>query len=379
MPALFLHPVLSGRSISRWYRRAFSEAVELYVLSAYLRSWDPKLVINKNCRTFAFIVGRDFGITRKQACRDVLKWIPKQWKPFFLVAERIAGFHPKALFWRTKNGSCHSLVGSSNLTEAGWKTNYEANVLNKLTPNEFSLVREWLDGITERSLPITKRWIDEYEEAKPSKNARRGKHGKSLQAANAISLPSFRGQAKMLRERRAKKRQFAKVRSTLLSAIRRRAAGTITNPQFYDIFERTWVEHPSRIQGYGWQIKGLNSNFRPLCRGLVSIIDADPRERDHVVVQVIDDLKKRRVPTRRAVLSELLCHFFPADFPVADEPVTTYTRPYIKAPYGSSEGARYLLLAISLRSALASNPQYPAKDLLELDGLIWAFQDMQKP
>lgn len=194
----------------------------------------------------------------------------------------------------------------------------------------------------------------------------------------AILLPAYRDHAKILRERQAKKREFRRVRAKLLSAIRRCASGKITNPQFYDIFEATWVDHPSRIQGYGWQIKGLNSNFRRLCRGLVSIFDADPRQRDHVVVQVIDQLKKKEVPTRRAVLSELLCHFFPAHFPIANEPVSSYTRPYIKPPYGSSEGARYLHLTICLRAALARNPQYPAKDLLELDGLIWAFEDRRK-
>jgi hypothetical protein len=76
-------------------------------------------------------------------------------------------------------------------------------------------------------------------------------------------------------------------------------------------------------------------------------------------------------------LSELLCLFFPADYPVLNKPVASYARPYIKAPRGSSEGERYLHLSLSLRAALNSTPQYPAKDLLELDGLIWKIQDMK--
>jgi hypothetical protein len=98
MPTLFLHPVVSGQRIAHLYKRAFAEAVELYVLSAYLRTWDTTLKINRQCGIFAFIVGKDFGITRKQACRDVLRWLPRQRKPFFLIADGIAGFHPKALF-----------------------------------------------------------------------------------------------------------------------------------------------------------------------------------------------------------------------------------------------------------------------------------------
>jgi hypothetical protein len=72
MRELFLHPVASAKGISSLYKRAFAEAVELYVLSAYLRTWDTKLEISKGCEAFSFIVGKDFGITRKKACRDVL-------------------------------------------------------------------------------------------------------------------------------------------------------------------------------------------------------------------------------------------------------------------------------------------------------------------
>jgi hypothetical protein len=49
MHTLFLHPVVSGRHIAD-LKRAFAEALELYVLSAYLRSWDTRLKINNHCR-----------------------------------------------------------------------------------------------------------------------------------------------------------------------------------------------------------------------------------------------------------------------------------------------------------------------------------------
>ena len=150
----------------------------------------------------------------------------------------------------------------------------------------------------------------------------------------------------------------------------------ISNDTFYDILEHTWGSHASRIQGWGWQVTGRDSDFQALCRGPVSIFNADAAARDLTVLQVIDDLKTKDVPTRRALLSELLCLFFPADHPVLNKPVASYVRP-VKAPYGSTEGARYLHLALSLRAALREDPQYPAKDLLELDGLIWKVQDMK--
>jgi hypothetical protein len=41
-------------------------------------------------------------------------------------------------------------------------------------------------------------------------------------------------------------------------------------------------------------------------------------------------------------------------------------------PRGSSEGGAYIDLARKLRLALRANPAYPAKNLAELDTLIWA-------
>jgi hypothetical protein len=89
-------------------------------------------------------------------------------------------------------------------------------------------------------------------------------------------------------------------------------------------------------------------------------------------------LKKKDVPTRRALLSELLCLFFPKEYPVLNKPVSSFVRPYVKPPFGSSEGGKYLHLSLSLRAALNHSALYPAKDLLELDGLIWEHQRRTK-
>ncbi len=291
---------------------------------------------------------------------------------------KISGFHPKALFWRTKGGDCYSLIGSSNLTEAGWKTNYEANVFAKLQRQEFEAVGEWIDKISPLCVMITPGWLKNYTEAKPAMPGRPGMPGEPSFLLSEIELPTYRGQAKMVRARRDKKRKFGEIRPKLISAIRRCASGKLSDTKFYDIINDTWGDHPSRLQGWGWQVTGRTSNFRALCEGLVAILDAQPATRDLTVIRVIDRLREKRVPTRRAFLSELLCLFFPAQYPVLNEPVASYVRPCAKAPRGYTEGEKYVHLARSLRAALIDARSYPARDLLELDGLIWEFQDMQE-
>jgi cytochrome c oxidase assembly factor CtaG len=42
-----------------------------------------------------------------------------------------------------------------------------------------------------------------------------------------------------------------------------------------------------------------------------------------------------------------------------------------KAPRNSSEGANFIFLAKALRASLLQNPEHPAKNLAELDTVIW--------
>jgi hypothetical protein len=375
MAELFLHPVESGKTIESLYKMAFAEAVELYVLSAYLRSWDTTLKLNKECKEFAFIIGEDFGITRTKACTEVLAWL-RQRKPFFLVTSGISGFHPKALLWKKKNGGCHALIGSSNLTEGGRSTNYEANVHLILSAKQFDEAKRWIGKICGSAEQVSN-WLETYVEAPASRRKGKGGNG-ALNASSAVVLPSVRSSSKIIAERKSKKKQFTAIRHRLESAIRRCATGKISNPRFYEVLNDLWGDGPSRIQGWGWHVTGRDSDFKTLCGGLVSILDAEKGARDFTVLTVIDKLNEKDVPTRRALLSELLCLFFPAEYPILNKPVALYTRPYIKAPYGSTEGEKYLHLARSLRTALRSNPGHPAKDLVELDGLIWKIEDLRK-
>ena len=122
---LILHPVDGSDTLSlnALYDRAVSEAVELFIISAYLTEWKPKRNIGNECEEMLFIVGIDFGITRKDACKAVLAWLPKAMKSDFLAADRISGFHTKLVIWKTRTGDCHIVLGSSNLTQAAFSTN----------------------------------------------------------------------------------------------------------------------------------------------------------------------------------------------------------------------------------------------------------------
>jgi hypothetical protein len=95
---LILHEPNTSCHLAERYQHAFSSAVELLIVNAYLTEWDASLTLNPGCRRFRMIIGKDFGITRKSACEKVVKWLPRRLRADFLVADGIGGFHPKAVF-----------------------------------------------------------------------------------------------------------------------------------------------------------------------------------------------------------------------------------------------------------------------------------------
>ncbi|MFK3797088.1 hypothetical protein [Pseudomonas sp. NPDC088444] len=72
---LVLLPRSEGSDLQPLYHRALQVSVELYILSAYLTEWDTTVKLGPQCQSFAFIVGKDFGITRRAACEQVIKWL----------------------------------------------------------------------------------------------------------------------------------------------------------------------------------------------------------------------------------------------------------------------------------------------------------------
>jgi hypothetical protein len=102
------------------YNRALDEAQELYIATVYLMEWDVGYKLNGGCKRLVFLVGTDFGLTRKAALLHVLRWIPIRipFSFFVAVARQNGNFHPKIIAWKTHSGKCFCLIGSSNLSKA---------------------------------------------------------------------------------------------------------------------------------------------------------------------------------------------------------------------------------------------------------------------
>ncbi|MFZ6758140.1 restriction endonuclease PLD domain-containing protein [Undibacterium sp. Ji50W] len=361
------------------YQRAFKHSKELYIVSAYLTNWDVKSPLGEQCKNFRLIVGKDFGITRKKACIDVMKWLPNERRAQFLVADQVTGFHPKAVFWKEVDGTCFALVGSSNLSKAAFESNCEVNSFSEISEESFKVVKNWVAILSEKSVVVSESWLQKYVEATPPK---RPDHS-SLFADTPLFelvLPDITDKGSLerhLNHRRKRMKVFKKNRDDLESLFRKTARlqwSEETGRRFYTALNNLWEsgESGSRFQGAGWERSGRSSNFVELARSVVAVLNCDPFERDDTVSREIDRLAEKRIPTRSALFSEMLCQFFPAEFPVLNEPVRDWLKQTsFTPPRGASEGAKYIDLAIKLRSALRQSQSCAARNLAELDALIW--------
>lgn len=374
---IILHTSEQRSTLGNHYQAAFKDAVELYVVSAYLTEWDAGVKLTPACKRFRFIIGKDFGITRKNACRKVMKWLPASRKANFLVADEITGFHPKAVIWRNANGQAFMLIGSSNLSRAAFDGNVEANVLVPASEQAFEDAKAWIEWIEARSAPVSEDWLDQYVEAerKPGGSAGKRKTGRREESpVITFKLPRPSKTAQLLRDRRKQLAAYAERRNGLMQLFRSAANGKITSQQFFVELPEHWsMEKGNRLQGKGWERMGKHADLQELAASFVTILDADKRDRDDVVRVELDHLDARGNSARKAFLSEMLCLRFPNEYPVLNDPVRQFlAKNRFTAPRGSSEGARYIDLAKKLRMALRVNPDYPAKNIAELDLLIWA-------
>lgn len=369
---LLLHTPDEKCRLSESYRRALTSATELLIVSAYLTNWSRAVRLNAGCKRFRMVVGKDFGITRKAACREVLEWLPRDQKVNFRVADQIMGFHPKAVFWRERDGNAYAIIGSSNLSLAAFGSNYEANLEVPITAEQYAQADEWVEGIALLSVPVSKDWLANYDEARWPKGGRRSRAA-TVAPIFPIKLPRPKGSAAAIRRRRTVLAEHRKNRRDLLALFRDCASGRRTSAQFYDELPGHWGgQAGGRLQGKGWERSGRESDFASLANSFVRIVDARPSRRDDVVVEEIDKLAKAGIPTRRAFLSEMLCLTFPDLYPVLNKPVKRYLSDVkFRGAAGLSEGAGYLDLALRLRLSLAQNPKHPAKNIAELDTIIW--------
>ncbi len=369
---LHLHAPNTDNKLAGVYARAFSHAVSLFVVSAYLTDWDTSLRLGKGCLHFRLIIGKDFGITRKVACEKVMKWLPPARKTQFMVADNILGFHPKAIFWQEGGGRCYALIGSSNLTRAAFEKNYEANILTEITPSAFAAAKAWVKEIEKKSVVVSGDWLATYQES-PAQHAKSAGKRLGVPGTKFLPLPSPPDITDLVKARRKQLRRYAATQKPLLRLFRSCASGAIDSATFFERLPDFWSGHVgNRLQGDGWERRGKGSDFQALSQSFLRILGTDAADRDDAVVLEIDNLAGHGVETRRAFLSEMLCLAFPAEYPVLNQPVTDYLRAMrFRAPRGATEGGRYLDLAKKLRVSLLQNPRYPAKNLAELDAVIW--------
>jgi hypothetical protein len=309
---------------------------------------------------------------KKAACTTLDAWLPDRFKDRFLVSMGKPVFHPKAIIWRDANDRCHAVVGSSNLTRAGFGHNVETNAYSTITRARFDDVARWVRKLESASDLVMGPWFDLYREA-PRRSAANEKAAAPLAFA-AGKLPTFiKSDKDRLAERRAALAVHHRHYGAFDDFVRRCASGAMTSAAFYDDLDGVWGwERGNRLQGKGWERTGKPSNFRALCRALLTVEAASDDERDDVVRGELDRLEHSKHPARRAFFTELLCLRYPELYPIDNDPFARFlSASRFRATRGAGAGARYVAKARWLRKLLASTPGYPAKNLAELDILLW--------
>jgi hypothetical protein len=363
------------------YDRAFKEATELYIASAYLTDWNPSKRLGNQCRHLSFFVGTNFGLSRKSAMLRVMGWLPKSGSFLFnavLPGGLPGGFHPKIVFWKTAAGKHFCILGSANLSKAAFHDNYEANALMPITKADFEQLRTWLSRV--QSVPITKDWIQhKYTEAPLAKL---NKSGAPSQASAHFQFKFKPGinYGWLIQARRQRQVAFQKMKQYVRRQIADCAHGKISNKDFWKWFWTAWQSW--RFQGKGLEMTCKSASWRQACQSLEAVLKASVITRDQVVSREIDKLSKSRNPARSAWFSEMLCHFFPGaqdGYPLKNAPVRHFLKQnHYRGTPGLTAGQRYAELGRQLRAAVAAKPK-GARNLAELDTVIWAqFQNSQR-
>lgn len=386
-----------GGDLRSVYRSAFERASEIYLANAFLTEWPSDLTLNPRCSIFRLVIGADFGTTRKAAVEASLDWLPVRFRGCILAFnQQGVSFHPKSMLWKEHDGTHHVLIGSSNLTNAAFTRNVEANVTLRLSATEYEHALAWFTEIESRSVEVNERWLDAYEEAPVRAPRRDPENANDVVGTDEddeeVDAPVFdlalelqtaeerRDFSEFLAQRRQQRATFdAQVKRDLTTLIYASAARSTwtdeNNLEFYDELIRLWgKDHTTRMGGMQWVIRGKHANHQELARSLAAVLNARANERDAVVQTEKDRLSVAGVSTRRALFTELLCHLFPTKYPILDGPVRRWRSEVgFDERIGGTEGERYLRLARAMRAALhEAGPQaLDIKNLAELDTLIW--------
>ena len=359
------------KELNRAYRHAITHAKELYIASAFLTDWVSRAPLNKSCRKLLILVGTDFGLTRKKACKQVLSWMPRNFAGGFLAVPVYASghFHPKVITWKEESEKYFALIGSSNLTSAGFSTNVEANVKARISRLEYRRLVAWMESIAEESQVVTSEWIDQYKESRWTKRKR------GIHRVISLQIPSGRSYALRIRRRRKAEKYFPEIAGSLRKAIVACARREISNREFWSTFWPLWAHHVSRMQGSGLQFTGKSANWHQACKSMAKILDRAGRvtdfDLDDIVRVELDSLQRAANPVRGAWFTEMLCHFLPDKYPLVNNPVKRWlASKRWKATSGVSYGSEYVELSRKLRDAIRQNTNGP-RNFPELDAAIW--------
>ncbi|MFH1021776.1 MAG: phospholipase D family protein [Planctomycetota bacterium] len=362
-----------GKKLRQVYERAFHRADELFILTAFLTDWGfKKGILNPRCKRIEIYFGTDFSLSRKQAIRDLLHWLPSKHKTSLFEVRSSMTFHPKMLLWR-EGSSWFTLVGSSNLTTSGMSGNIEANEWRCLGAAEAIKIKRWIQETSAcYRRAVNEKWISLYRE-RPfvGKKRRQDLFETKGRIANLKLLPRL--SAGDIAERREQIRYFrSHVEKPLKVLILRcaRNSGRAGSQQFYEQMWDAFWGTKCRIQGNGMQILGKSANWREACQSLTRIFAAGDENRDDVVRDEVDFLKKNKNVVRKAWLSEVLSRYYPTEYPLLAGPAWRWlAASHYSKPRGASEGATYLDIARKYRAYTARDKRY--RNLLELDCAIW--------
>jgi hypothetical protein len=362
-------------ALTKLYERAAVQSVDLLIATAFLTGWPVRQKLSKGCKSVLIVVGTDFGLTRKKALTNLLRWVPKDKTYNVLAVPAISGgcFHPKIVAWKDRKGKYFALFGSSNLTAAAFHQNHEANIIQEISEREFRKVKSWLRDIARKCEVITADWIEDYEES--NRGAKTGKKGPATKDSALVvdlKVRILKKHLKLISDRKHKQEQFAEIREPLLDIVIKCAAGKLSKKSFWRKFRDLWSSHPSRFQGSGMERFGGKVNWRQACTSLLRVVEGpdDIFDLDLVVQSEIDRLSRLGNSARGAWLTEMICHFYPSSYPVLDRPVRVWLRHIGYRPQrGATEGSKYLDLSRKMRVAKDHTPEIST--LAELDVVIW--------
>lgn len=364
------------------YDHAAKYATELYIATAYLTKWPISSPLSDHCKKIYIIAGTDFGATRRQALRDALKWLPPRFKNqlFAFKTDRDRSFHPKLLIWREGSGQHYCLVGSANLTEAAFESNYEAAYEAEMKKSDFDAALSWIRELTDYSDTVNNAFIANYIERKqPSrKTASPIKKRNVKRTKIPKKLPQDPKFIDYLEGRRVQMKEFQKISKKLKKLTQECASGGLSSRLYYKEMTALWKRSKFDPRS-AWAIHGKGANWKEACKSLQHILDAERvtsiAKLDEIVQEEIDRLAQKKNSARRAWFTQMLCQFFPRHYAVNNSPVRKFIEDSGETINRGSEGAKYIGLVRHLRSKLKSSP---VKNLGELDILIWHHMDKKK-